>query len=155
MLRVSRLTDYATVVLAQMARAPETVHTAADLAAHTRLARPTVSKLLKQFVREGLLTSYRGAHGGYLLARSPERVSAAEIIDMIEGPMAMTECSLEDRHCELEAVCGVGHHWQRINRAIRDALEEVTLADLARSSAVPLQRMNLRRAVTGEVHVDR
>ena len=155
MLRISRLTDYATVVLAQMARAPETVHTAADLAAHTHLARPTVSKLLKQFVREGLLTSYRGAHGGYLLARSPERISAAEIIDMIEGPMAMTECSLEDRHCELEAVCGVGHHWQRINRAIRDALEEVTLADLARSSAVPLQRMNLRRAVTGEVHVDR
>lgn len=154
MLRVSRLTDYATVVLAQMARAPETVHTAADLAAHTRLARPTVSKLLKQFVREGLLTSYRGAHGGYLLARPPERISAAQIIDMIEGPMAMTECSLEDRHCELEGVCGVGHHWQRINRAIRAALEEVSLADLASPSTVPLQRMNLRQAVTGEVHAN-
>lgn len=154
MLRVSRLTDYATVVLAQMAQAPETVHTAADLAGHTRLARPTVSKLLKQFVRAGLLTSYRGAHGGYLLARPPERISAAEIIDMIEGPMAMTECSLEDSHCELEGVCGVGHHWQRINRAIRDALEEISLADLASPTAVPLQRLNLRRAVTGEAHAD-
>lgn len=154
MLRVSRLTDYATVVLAQMARTPETVHTAADLAGRTRLARPTVSKLLKQFAREGLLTSYRGVHGGYLLARTPEQISAAQIIDMIEGPMAMTECSLEDRHCELEAVCGVGHHWQRINRAIRAALEEVTLADLASPTTLPLQRLNLRQAVTGEVHVD-
>lgn len=150
MLRVSKLTDYATVVLAEMARAPEQVHTAPDLAARTHLARPTVSKLLKLLARGGLLTSYRGAHGGYLLAFTPERISAASIIDTVEGPVAMTECGLEHHQCELEHVCGVGPHWQRINRAVRAALEEVSLADLAGSSTIPLQPIDLRRVVVGE-----
>ena len=156
MLRVSRLTDYATLVLAHMARDPETVHTAADLADATRLARPTVSKLLKQLARGGLLRSFRGAHGGYALARAPERITAAEIIDTVEGPMAMTECSLDDRQCELEDVCNVGHHWQRINRTIRAALDEVNLADLAAPASIPLKRMDpdLRAAVSGNGRVN-
>lgn len=154
MLRVSKLTDYATVLLAAMARDSARVHTAADLSERTGVGRPTVSKLLKRFARAGLLTSYRGAHGGYLLAEAPERISAARIIDLVEGPVAMTECSLEDRQCELEGQCGVGHHWQRINRAIRTALEEISLADLAAPAEVPLPRIDLRQAVTGEVEVN-
>lgn len=154
MLRVSKLTDYATVVLAAMARDPERIYTAADLSEQTRLGRPTVSKLLKQFARAGLLRSYRGAHGGYTLAVAPEDISATRIIDLVEGPMAMTECGLSDRHCELEDVCAVGHHWQRINRAIRAALEEISLADLAAPTTVPLQRFDLRRAVTGELEIN-
>lgn len=151
MLRVSKLTDYATVVLAQMAREPGSVHTAAGLAESTHLARPTVSKLLKQFARVGLLESYRGAHGGYLLAVAPEQISATQIIDTVEGPMAVTECSLGSDMCEIQDVCNIGHHWQRINRAIRAALDEITLADLATPAAVPMPRMNLRELVTGEV----
>jgi len=147
MLRVSKLTDYATVVLAEMARDPDAVHTAAGLAERTRLARPTVSKLLKQFAREGMLHSYRGAHGGYVLAEAPEAISATRIIDTVEGPMAMTECSLGDSQCEIESVCSIGHHWQRINRAIRAALDEVTLADLAAPAAIPLPRMDLQAVV--------
>lgn len=150
MLRVSKLTDYATVVLTEMARAADSVHTASDLADKTRLARPTVSKLLKQFARAGLLRSYRGAHGGYILAQSPEAITATRIIDTVEGPMAMTECSLGDGQCEIEAVCNIGHHWRRINQAIRNALDEVTLADLAAPAAVPLPRMDLHGLVTGE-----
>lgn len=149
MLRVSKLTDYATVVLAEMARSPDSVHTAAGLAERTRLARPTVSKLLKQFAREGMLRSYRGAHGGYVLAQAPEDITATRIIDTVEGPMAVTECGLGDSQCEIEAVCSIGHHWRRINRAIRDALDEVTLADLAAPAAVPLPRIDLRRLVGG------
>lgn len=147
MLRVSKLTDYATVVLAQMARDPGSVHTAADLAERTHLSRPTVAKLLKQFVRGGLLTSYRGAHGGYLLARAPEEISAVDIIDTVEGPLAMTECSLAHDQCEIEHVCNIGHHWQRINRVIRAALDDVSLADLAAPAAVPLRRMDFRQAI--------
>lgn len=150
MLRVSKLTDYATVVLAEMARAPDRVHTAPGLAERTHLARPTVSKLLKQLARDGLLTSYRGAHGGYLLALPPGEISAARIIDSVEGPVAMTECGLDGHQCELEHVCHVGPHWQRINRAVRAALEDVSLADLAASSAIALQPIDLRRAVAGE-----
>lgn len=154
MLRVSKLTDYATVVLAQMAQAPEAVHTASDLAERTHLSRPTVAKLLKQFVRGGLLTSYRGAHGGYLLARPPEEISAVDIIDTVEGPLAMTECSLGHDQCEIEHVCNIGHHWQRINRLIRAALDDVSLADLASPADIPLRRMNFREALGRDIQTN-
>ena len=154
MLKVSKLTDYGTVVLAAMARSPERVHTAADLAAWTHVARPTVSKLLKQFARAGLLHSYRGAHGGYVLAEAPEQISAARIIDLIEGPVAITECSLGHDQCELQGHCAIGRHWQRINHAIRSALAEVSLADLAAPTDIPLPHIELRRAITGETEVN-
>ncbi|MGA9853348.1 MAG: SUF system Fe-S cluster assembly regulator [Gammaproteobacteria bacterium] len=137
MLRLSKLTDYGTVVLAHMALQPATVYTAADVAAATHVAPPTVSKLLKCFARAGLVTSYRGASGGYSLARPPELITAVQIIDAVEGPVAITQCSLDHTHCGIESVCGVGHNWQRISLAIRDALRSVTLAQLARP-AVPL-----------------
>jgi FeS assembly SUF system regulator len=149
MLRVSRLTDYATVILATMAREPGGVHTAADLAQRTQLGRATVSKLLKRFARNGVLHSYRGAHGGYGLAESPDRISAARIIELAEGPVAMTECSLAQSQCELEGLCGIGHHWQRINQAIQAALDEISLADLAASTTVAVPPLDLRRALHG------
>ena len=139
MLRVSKLTDYGTVVLAHMARMSADVFAASDVAAATHLTVPTVSKLLKCFTRAGLVTSQRGARGGYSLARAPERITAVEIIDAVEGRVAITQCSLGHDRCNLEAVCGVGHNWQRISMAIREALRTVTLAQLARpTAAVPL-----------------
>ncbi len=72
----------------------------------------------------------RGADGGYRLAGPPESVSAATILDVLEGPVAITECSTDDSHCEHESRCQVGGAWQKINRAIRAALMEITLADL-------------------------
>ncbi len=155
MLRVSKLTDYATVVLTEMARDPEAVHTATSLAERTRLARPTVSKLLKQFSRGGMLRSYRGAHGGYVLAEAPEAITATRIIDTVEGPMAVTECSLGVQQCEIEDVCNIGHHWRRINRAIRAALDEVTLADLAAPAPIPVALTDLRHVVSGQTKPNR
>lgn len=154
MFRISKLTDYATVVLAAMAREPGERLTASDLAERTGLAQPTVSKLLKRFARAGVLTSFRGARGGYQLAVAPEELSAVRIIDLVEGPVAITECAQDGCHCELEGVCGVGHHWQRINRAIRSALTEISLADLASPTAVPLPRLDLRSVVTGVAEVN-
>lgn len=131
MLRISKMTDYATVVLAHMARSPQQVFTTAELAAQTRVAPPTVSKLLKALGRESLVDSYRGAHGGYQLARPPEAISVADVIQAIEGPVSITECTSADSRCELESICSVGSNWQKINRAIQGALEELTLAKLA------------------------
>ncbi|HET8551556.1 MAG TPA: SUF system Fe-S cluster assembly regulator [Gammaproteobacteria bacterium] len=131
MLRLSKLTDYGTVVLAHMAAQPKVMHTASDLAARTHLALPTVSKLLKLFARGGLVHSYRGAQGGYKLARKPEEITAVQIIDAVEGPVAITECSVRDGLCNLEPVCAIGHNWQRISLSIREALKTVTLAELA------------------------
>lgn len=143
MLRLSKLTDYGTVVLAYMANRPDAVHAAADVAAATRVGLPTVSKLLKAFTRAGLVTSYRGAHGGYSLARPPEAISAVDIIDAIEGPVAITQCSLNHSNCGIEAVCGVGHNWQRISHVIREALTTVTLAQLTRPAVADAAYVDL------------
>ena len=140
MLRVSKLTDYGTVVLAHLAGRPGVV-SAADVASSTGVAPPTVSKLLKALGRAGLVHSTRGASGGYELARAPRDISAAEIIDALEGPVSITECSSDESHCEHEDVCNVGGAWQRINVAIRRALDDVSLDDLLRSnSPVPTFR---------------
>jgi FeS assembly SUF system regulator len=131
MLRISKLTDYATVILAALAQDPEHLHAAAALAERTRVAAPTVSKLLKQLQRAGLVTSTRGLHGGYQLARPATQISAAAILDALEGPVALTDCSAGHGNCDLEATCHVGKVWQRLNLAIRRSLYEVSLAQLA------------------------
>ena len=131
MLRMGKLTDYATVVLASLAQEPARHRAAAELAERTRVGRPTVSKVLKGLQRAGLVISSLGAQGGYRLARSPELITAAQILDVFEGPIAITECSGASSHCGIERQCRVGGAWQRVNAAIRRALEEVTLSELA------------------------
>jgi len=141
MLRISKLTDYGTVLLAHLAANPNDVCSATDVASATGIAVPTVSKLLKSLARAELVTSTRGANGGYRLARPPQQISAADVIDALEGPVSITECSSSDSDCEHEGVCSVGGAWQRINVAIRRALQDVTLNDLLRSnSPVPTFR---------------
>ena len=135
MLRISKLTDYGTVLLAHLATNQETVCSAADVANATGIAVPTVSKLLKALGRSGLVTSTRGSNGGYTLARDPHEISAADIIDALEGPVSITECSASDSQCEHEGSCSVGGAWQRVNGAIRRALDDVTLNDLLRSNS--------------------
>lgn len=147
MLRMSKLTDYATVLLAHMAH-DRRIASAGELAEATQLAGPTVSKLLKTLARARLVDSVRGPQGGYTLARQPERISAADIIDALEGPVAITECSAGAGHCELEPVCHVGSAWQRINRGIRAALGEVSLLDL-QDQANPLPGLDLGAQARG------
>src|SRR5476649_102524 len=113
MLRMGKLTDYATVVLASLAQEPARHRAATELADSTRLSRPTVSKVLKGLQRAGLVISSRGAQGGYRLARAPELITAAQILDVFEGPIAITECSTTTSHCGIEKLCRVGSAWQR------------------------------------------
>lgn len=145
MLRMSRLTDYGTVVLAFMAagNATGSLHTAAEVAAGTRLGQATVSKLLKALTRAGLVTSVRGSSGGYALARSAREISAAQIIDALEGPVSITECSADTSRCDLESICGVGAAWQRINVGIRRALGDITLAELSSAGRSLAPRIDL------------
>jgi FeS assembly SUF system regulator len=131
MLRISKLTDYATVILAQLATEPAQRLTAGQLAARTRLSVATVSKLLKQMHRHGLVESTRGLHGGYRLARPAADISAAQILDALEGPVALTECASSASHCCIEKTCAVGRSWQRVNVAIRRALTAISLLELA------------------------
>lgn len=137
MLRLSKLTDYGTVLLAHLAANNDSVCSAADVATATGVALPTVSKLLKSLGKSGLVTSTRGANGGYKLSRDAHDISAADIIDALEGPVSITECSASDSQCEHEGFCSVGGAWRRVNVAIRRALDDISLSDLIRSNSPP------------------
>ncbi|MFQ5665236.1 MAG: SUF system Fe-S cluster assembly regulator [Candidatus Binatia bacterium] len=132
MIRISRLTDYGIVILSYMAAHPDQVHNASSVAVGAHLPLPTVGKLLRAFARGGLLSSHRGINGGYSLARPPREISVAGVIRALEGPIGLTLCRAESPgDCAHEAVCRVRTHWQRINQAIRQALEGITLSEMA------------------------
>jgi len=143
MLRVSKLTDYATVIMTVLADAAD-VLSAQDVAARARLELPTVSKLLKQLAHAGLVDSFRGVNGGYRLAHAPAQITIAQIVTAMEGPIGMTECSAHVGLCDHESHCGVRVNWQRINQAIAHALASVTLADMLKPAprkraSIPIQ----------------
>ena len=134
MFRLNRLTDYAVVVMTQMTRRPDDVHTAPQIASDTGIPLPTVAKLLNALARESLVESHRGAAGGYTLGRPADQVSVAQIIQAMEGPIALTACvEGSGNHCEVECLCPMRGNWEKVNRAIHSALSEVTLADMAAS----------------------
>ena len=133
MLRLTKMADYGFVLLIRMAAGRlATPHNARDLARQSNLPLPMVSKVLKSLVRNGLLVSHRGTKGGYMLAREPQQITAAEIITALDGPISVTEClDVGDSQCNYELRCPVKQSWNQINLAIRDALAGVTLAEMA------------------------
>jgi FeS assembly SUF system regulator len=143
MFRVSRLTDYATVVMTCIAAHPGDVLSTAQIAEEAHLELPTVSKLLKSLGHAGLVDSFRGVNGGYRLARPASDISMADIVEAMEGPLGMTECSMSDGQCEREKQCGVRGSWQRINSVLDNALRSMSLADMSRP-AVPLMRNDIK-----------
>lgn len=131
MLKLSKLTDYAIVILSYMAKDYSTRQVMQEISQATSISQPTVSKILKILVKAGILTSVRGAKGGYLLAKLPKCITVATIIDALEGPIALTECSVSHKRCSQVADCKVQGNWGIINQRILELLESVTLADMA------------------------
>ena len=148
MIRLGKLTDYGMVLMTYIARNHDrSLHTARDLALESRLPLPTVSKLLKELLQGGLLVSHRGIKGGYILAREPREISVAEIIAVLEGPIALTECSTEvSGLCDLEPCCPIMNNQRIISQAVRGALGSVMLSDLIQ----PL-RLNMIRDARGNL----
>ena len=130
MLRVTKLTDYATVVLTVLAARPAEVLSAAELAERAGLEVPTVAKLLKPLAQAGLVAGFRGTNGGYRLARPATEITLVEIVEVMEGPLGMTECSIHAGACGIEQSCGVRANWRRINDVVAEALRNVTLAQM-------------------------
>lgn len=132
MIRITRLTDYGIVLLCRFADEAEgAVLSARELADQTGIPLPTVSKILKAVTREGLLVSRRGTQGGYSLARPAKDVTLADIIAVLEGPIALTECAgTADGLCEIELTCPVRSNWQRITGAVREALDAIPLSEM-------------------------
>src|SRR5512147_3349827 len=130
MIRVSKLTDYAIVLLAHLSRSDRTL-TAQELATRSSVPLPTVSKLCKELSRAGLVVSHRGRKGGYGLARTADQITVAEIVEALEGPIALTECSQGAQSCELEATCVAKASWDPVSRAIYGALSNLPLSAIA------------------------
>lgn len=150
MLRMSKMTDYGIVLLTELARAAGNTCTARELAERTRVPMPSTSKLLKSFLQAGLVTSQRGAAGGYGLARPATAITLTEIITVLEGPVSITECgqhATAGAACELESVCRVRSHWRLINQTIQDALGRLTLADLCGPAQAPERLVGLKLPV--------
>ena len=137
MLRVTKLTDYATVVLTVLAARQGEVLSAAELAEQSGLEQPTVSKLLKPLAQAGLVEGLRGVHGGYRLAREAGAITLIEVVQAMEGPLAITECSQDHSNCGIAHQCGVRANWRLINDVVADALRGVTLAQMLHPPSPP------------------
>jgi FeS assembly SUF system regulator len=132
--RLSHLADYAVVLMTAAARRPAGERlSATELAAETGVPLPTAQKLMGQLAACGLLTSARGVSGGFALAKPADEISLADIVEAVEGPIALTMCSESNNHeCLLDAHCRVKPHIGVVGRAVRGALGAVPLAELAR-----------------------
>lgn len=136
MLRLSKLTDYAVVVLVRLG-AGDGVQTSPGIAASTGIPEPTVAKVLKALAGSGLVVSQRGARGGYRLLRPLAAVPISDVIEALDGKIALTACVDGGvGHCEAEHICPVRGRWDPVNDAIQQALSTITLADM-RDAAVP------------------
>lgn len=153
MVRLSNLADYAVVVMCQMAVSDEARPSAANIAAATTSPLPTVAKLMGTLSRAGLLLSYRGISGGFCLARPAESISVGEIVEAVDGPIALTHCTdPAPGQCARESICSIKPHWQIINRTIRDALSTVSLADLVQGTVqLPLAASETAAAEANEL----
>ena len=148
MLRVAKLTDYATVVLTVLAASPGEVLSATGIAERAGLEATTVSKVLKPLAQSALVEGFRGVNGGYRLARAARDVRLIDVIEAMEGPLSVTECSVHEGQCGIESSCGMRRNWRRINDVLVEALRGVTLADMLEPEPDPRagRRIDVRLA---------
>jgi len=147
MLRLTKLTDYGVLLMTHMASSDHTRFSATELAEATHIPLPTVSKILQMLLHKDMLASIRGAKGGYELTRPASHINVRDMIDVFEGSIALTECNLEDGGaCEQHDVCSTSNNWKRINEAIRQALQDISLADMTEQNFIPIFR--LQRGIT-------
>lgn len=132
-MKLSRMTDYAVTLATVMARGEGQLHSVTALAQKTGLGEPTVSQILKRLTKEGILSSVRGASGGYSLALGAENITMAHVVEAMEGPIALTKCleGHEKGACAIEEFCGTKSSWAKVNDAVKQALNELSLADVA------------------------
>ena len=134
MLKLSKLTDYAVVALVRLGQKNE-VTTSPVLSRSTGIPEPTVAKVLKILATQGIVTSQRGARGGYRLAHPLEDISIASVIQAIDGPISLTTC-VDGGDCDARSTCGLGGQWDMVNAAIRNALSAITLADMKNHTVI-------------------
>ncbi|GBD55594.1 SUF system Fe-S cluster assembly regulator [Gluconobacter wancherniae] len=149
MLRLSKLADYATVLLVQLGQ-HEGLATAAALAGETGVPEPTVAKLLKGLAAGGLVISHRGARGGYRLSFGLDEITVAKVISVVDGPIAITACC-DGRGCEHSSLCGLSGQWDMVNDAVLATLNGITLADMSQHTVGGSRKVEAELSVRSEV----
>lgn len=132
MLKIGKLTDYALLVMSQMAKDPHSILSASLLAESTHLTSPTVSKILKILAESHLVTSVRGAEGGYRLAKPASEISVGAVINAMEGGLAITECCEMTSLCSIDSLCTMRENWRKINKMVQVLLDKFTIIDMTR-----------------------
>ena len=131
-MKINKLTDYSIVIMTNMViKNEQAMYTAKELSDFTDIPLPTVTRILKMLSNGKLLESQRGPQGGYSLAKNAADISVAEVIETMEGPIALTECASDDCGCSFEPSCVVGKPWQKINKAVNDVLQNITLSEMS------------------------
>jgi len=139
MFRLNRLTDYAVVVMSQMAQHPGKMRNTSEISQDSNVPLPTVAKILNALSKADLVTAQRGASGGYSLSRAPQDIPVSEIIQALEGPIALTACVTGATEiCDGESLCPLRGHWNKVNLAIKNALDQVSLAEIAVPALPPV-----------------
>lgn len=153
MIKLTNLADYAVVLMCHLAQEPQQLSSAVGLARMSNVPVPTVSKVLGALSRAGILRSQRGLKGGFFLGRPADDISVADIIEAVDGPIALTNC-IDDApgDCSLEDLCTMKPHWQAINLAVRGALSGISLAEIAvpQVLARPLGQLAVMAAELGK-----
>ena len=130
MLRITKMTDYAVLILANLALHDNKLLTAKEIASETHISLPTTQKILKKLNRKNLVISKQGASGGYSLDPQTKKLSVATLLEKLDGDLSITQCSSNDNQCEVEDFCNIGNAWQMINQRVQWALNDITLGDL-------------------------
>ena len=138
MIKLSKLSDYAIVVLSQLAAEQGELLTASELAVKTSIPEPTVAKVLKLLSKSEIINSWRGVRGGYNMTRAPKEITVAELIEALEGPILITSCADHqvESDCNIAGICPMHGKWARVNMVVKDALGTLVLSDLL----VPMKR---------------
>ncbi|HEY8964760.1 MAG TPA: SUF system Fe-S cluster assembly regulator [Alphaproteobacteria bacterium] len=135
MIKLSRLSDYAVVVLETLSRDISTSLSASQIALESGLPEPTVAKVLKLMAAGGLVTSSRGVNGGYAMAKAPNEMTVFDIVSAIEGRLGLTACvEGGDEPCALQGSCAMHGRWNVVNQAVQKTFESITLADMTKSA---------------------
>ena len=150
MLRITKMTDYAVLILANLALYDNKLLTAKEIASETHLSLPTTQKILKKLNRKNLVISKQGVSGGYSLDPETKKLSIATLLEKLDGNLSITQCSSNDDQCEVEDFCNIGNAWQMINQRVQWALNDITLSDLIHptrieqfiSTNIPVSRGN-------------
>tara|TARA_B100002052_G_scaffold99087_1_gene91559 strand:- start:2907 stop:3344 length:438 start_codon:yes stop_codon:yes gene_type:complete len=124
------MTDYAVLILANLALYDNKMLTAKEIASETHISLPTTQKILKKLNRKNLVISKQGASGGYSLDPETKKLSVATLLEKLDGDLSITQCSSNDDQCEVEDFCNIGNAWQMINQRVQWALNDITLGDL-------------------------